>query len=373
MRVDEDKGIMNNGPQGPWVLRDPRGPAESVRADLGARKIWDAHTSYQTASIGNARREDVTFVDQVQTMSTVTYRTLRVENGVLKPDDPGKKHSLAITEQDVEIVFSRSFATLTEELARSYVKERYNANDENAVLWRCKLEAFLLSQDESVVSQMETEAQKLIEQAYNRRKPEIAELPTERRGAYRRIVQTSRDFVATEPSVPDPLRLKTEKGATEQTDHLFVTEKGSFSANLNSWERAVLSAARKAPGFAGWLRNYARKPWSIAYTYTNSDGQTVPGYPDFVVFRKEGKHIVVDLLEPHHAGLSDSLSKAHGLCKFANEQGDKFGRIEWIKVEGSQIIRLDLNSSAVRVKVQETKVDGAVDTLFATFGRMITY
>ena len=51
MRVDEDKGIMNNGPQGPWVLRDPRGPAESVRADLGARKIWDAHTSYQTASI----------------------------------------------------------------------------------------------------------------------------------------------------------------------------------------------------------------------------------------------------------------------------------------------------------------------------------
>jgi type III restriction enzyme len=121
-------------------------------------------------------------------------------------------------------------------------------------------------------------------------------------------------------------------------------------------------------GFSGWLRNYARKPWSIAYTYTNSEGQTAPSYPDFVVFRKEGKHIVVDLLEPHHTGFSDSLAKAHGLCKFAGEHGDRFGRIEWIKIEGSQMKRLNLNSTTVRSEVLKTKVDGAMDTLFEAFG-----
>lgn len=118
-------------------------------------------------------------------------------------------------------------------------------------------------------------------------------------------MQTSRDFNATEPSVPDPLRLKTDKDAMPQTDHLFVTDKGEFRTALNAWETHVLAAARAAPGFAGWLRNYARKPWSIAYVYANSEGRIVPSYPDFVVFRKEGKHHVVDLLEPHNTGWSD--------------------------------------------------------------------
>ena len=222
------------------------------------------------------------------------------------------------------------------------------------------------------MSEVETEAQKLIEESYETRKPGVAKLSTERKAAYRRIMQTSRDFKATEPSVPDPLRLKTDKNATAQKDHLFVTDKGVFKAALNNWETRVLAAARKAPGFAGWLRNYARKPWSIAYTYTNSEGQTTPGYPDFVVFRREGQHIIVDLLEPHHTGSADSLMKVHGLCKFAEEHGDKFGRIEWIKIEGSQIKRLNLNSRRVRAEVLKTKVDGAMDTLFNVQGTAAT-
>ena len=130
----------------------------------------------------------------------------------------------------------------------------------------------------------------------------------------------------------------------------------------------MLAAARKAPGFAGWLRNYPRKPWSIAYTYISLDGQTTPGYPDFVVFRKEGKHIVVDLLEPHNTSFSDSLAKSHGLCRFAEEHGDKFGRIEWIKVEGSQIKRLNLSSSKVRAEVLKTNTEGALDSIFEASG-----
>jgi len=317
---------------------------------------------------GEARRKEPAFSAQLQSISNVKYRMLRVENGTLKPDDKGVEYSLPITEQDVETVFSRSFVTLTEDLAMSYVQTRYDPEDENAVYWRCKLEAFLLSQDESIVTAVEAEAQCLIEAAYEKRKPEIVALSAERRGAYRHIMQTSREFKATEPSIPDPLRLKTDKKAIPQPDHLFVPDSGNFMAALNTWEATVLAAARKAPGFAGWLRNYARKPWSIAYTYTNSEGQTAPGYPDFVVFRTEGKHIVADLLEPHHPGNADSLVKAKGLCRFAEQHGDKFGRIEWIKIEGSQIKRLRLDSQQVRAQVLATNVDNAIDTLFDTYG-----
>ena len=100
------------------------------------------------------------------------------------------------------------------------------------------------------MSPVESEAQKLLEAAYERRKPEILKLPDERRAAYRRIMQTSRDFKATEPSIPDPLRIKTDKGAVAYEDHLFVPEKGEFKAALNAWEATVLAAARDVSGFA---------------------------------------------------------------------------------------------------------------------------
>ncbi|MGI8738955.1 MAG: DEAD/DEAH box helicase [Gammaproteobacteria bacterium] len=310
--------------------------------------------------IGNAHREDADFMRKCEGLSTITYRVLRVENGALKPDDQGEQKSLPVTEQDVETVFSRSFVTLTEELARSYVSARYDVSDPNAQFWRCKLELFLLSQDESVVNKIEREAIKLIEDIYERKKPDIAKLSTERKAAYRRIAQMSRHFKATEPSIPDPVRQKTDKDGQLLPDHLFVTEQGEFKAALNTLEKPVLDNVLIEPDFLGWLRNYPRKPWSIAYTYKNK-GVDTPGYPDFVVFREQGEHIVVDLLEPHQG--ADALAKAHGLCRFAEQHGGQFGRIEFIRVEGNQIKRLDVNTGSVRSKVLATNVDGALDTL----------
>ena len=319
------------------------------------------------ATIGDERRLDPVFINLVEGLSTVVYRMLRVENGALKADDQGEQRSLPITEQDVETIFSRSLVTLTEELAMSYVQHRFDPKDENAVYWRCKLETFLLSQDAGVVAPIEAEARQLIEKYYEKRKPELQKRSTERRAAYRRIMQTSREFSSTEPSIPDPIRLKTDADAVALKDHLFVPDTGEFRARLSPWEATVLAAARNAAGFAGWLRNYPRKPWSIAFTYTDK-GETAPAYPDFVVFRREGKHVAVDLLEPHHTGHADSLSKVKGLCGFAAQHGDSFGRIEWITIQGSQIKRLNVNSAQVREKVLATNVDSAIESLFAAYG-----
>ena len=86
------------------------------------------------------------------------------------------------------------------------------------------------------------------------------------------------------------------------------------------------------------------------------------------MFRREGKHVLVDLLEPHHTGNADSLSKVQGLCRFAEQHGDKFGRIEWITIEGSQIRRLNVNSAKVRSNVLATKVDSAIPSLLEAHG-----
>jgi type III restriction enzyme len=315
--------------------------------------------------MGTERAKDKAFSERVHSLSKVNYRMLKVENGVLKPDDQGEQRSLTVTEQDVDTVFSRSFSTLTEELSRAYVASRFDPNDPESVYWRFKLELFLLSQDESLVNEVEKEAQRSIEKIYEEKKPEINKLPIERQGAYKRLIQSSRHFQATQPSIPTPLRLKTDKGAIKLPDHLFVDNTGHFKAYLNDWETKVFEAAKKEKGFAGWVRNYPRKPWSIAYKYS-ANGEDTPGYPDFIVFRKNSNDIVVDLLEPHHG--ADSLAKAHGLCAFAAEFGEKFGRIDWIKIEGNQLKRLNLNSPSVRKQVLATKIDQALDDLFKMVG-----
>lgn len=329
-----------------------------------ATQIRDSLFS-ELQKIGDDRRKDAAFLEKIKGLSNISYRVLRVVNGVLKPDDKGEARTLTVTEQDVQTVFTRSFATLTEGLATDYATSRFDPEDTNSELWRFKLEAFLLSQDESVLTQMEKAADAILDTLHERMKPKIGRQPEERQAAYRRIMQTSRDFKATEPAIPDPLRLKTDADAKPLPGHLFVTEQDGFKAALNTWETPVLAAARAGKGFAGWLRNYPRKPWSVAYTY-QSGGVTTPGYPDFVVFRREDGEIIADLLEPHFG--ADSLAKAQGLCRFTEKHGNKFGRIEWIKVEGSQIKRLDLTKKSIRDKVLATLVDGAIDTLFNAFG-----
>jgi hypothetical protein len=86
----------------------------------------------------------------------------------------------------------------------------------------------------------------------------------------------------------------------------------------------------------------------------------------FVIFREQHGHPVIDLMEPHRG--EDSLAKVHGLCKFAEDHGDHFGKIEWIRIEGKQIQRLNVNSPAVRKEVLAANVDGALDSLFKTVG-----
>ncbi len=96
-------------------------------------------------------------------------------------------------------------------------------------------------------------------------------------------------------------------------------------------------------------------------------------YPDFLFFRQDGEHLVVDILDPHWGTHEDSA--ARGLAKFAETHGHEFGRIEVIVKEGGKgdkgnLRRLDVNRDEVRAEVVtlEEQDNAELRKLFDRYG-----
>lgn len=93
-------------------------------------------------------------------------------------------------------------------------------------------------------------------------------------------------------------------------------------------------------------------------------GEDRPMYPDFLLVRKQGKGLVVDIIDPHSIGLADSPAKAAGLAKFAAKHADRFGRIDLILLDRKTWKRLDLTDEIIRQKVLGVKLPAEMKKLF---------
>lgn len=68
------------------------------------------------------------------------------------------------------------------------------------------------------------------------------------------------------------------------TQHLLCDDQGLYPAELNDWERKVLAAESKRPGFKFWYRNPNRPSQdSLGIAYTNGDVVKIVR-PDFIFF-----------------------------------------------------------------------------------------
>jgi type III restriction enzyme len=179
---------------------------------------------------------------------------------------------------------------------------------------------------------------------------------------YRRLLRTARKPEAETLDLPP--NMFADKREKKRDEHLYVDVNGKYPCKLNSWEEKVLGEALAAKGAVAWLRNIPRQGWSLVVPYRHH-GEDRPLYPDFLVFRKSGSKIVVDVLEPHATAYDDSWAKAVGLAEFAKEHGDKnFGCIELITKVGRTMKRLDLNKPAVRDKVLAVQNNQHLQQLF---------
>jgi type III restriction enzyme len=247
---------------------------------------------------------------------------------------------------------------LTEEVAMAFWRRRY-ADDEPL---RAKLEAYELALDEALWRAVEEETGALLHELWETHRAAIVALPLDRRAVYNELHAIARHEEAGLLNLPETIAVDVPAEALDCPDHLFVDEQGRFRAKLNKWEHAVIEAERRRSSFVTWVRNFDRKPWSLAYPYTLG-GERRPGHPDFIVVRRAPNGaLVVDLLEPHQG--ADSVAKAAGLAGFADRHGHDFGRIEMIRIEDGRIRRLDMNDHRTRQAVLPIQTADELTRLF---------
>lgn len=190
------------------------------------------------------------------------------------------------------------------------------------------------------------------------------------REEYERIVKDG-DAVSEYPlNLPSTVELKKDDGGIVYTDHLYADAEGKAQFKLNTWEQPVLQAEQANPEFVCWLRNLDRKPWSLTIPYTSNNDEK-PMFPDFLIVRRSGDDLVVDVLEPHNQSFEDNLAKAKGLAQYAATE-QKMGRIQLIRVTDGiggtkHLHRLDLTNSLVRDKVLHCNSNDELTSIFAQY------
>ena len=138
-------------------------------------------------------------------------------------------------------------------------------------------------------------------------------------------------------------------------EHLLCDEQGLYPAGLNEWERKVLGAESKRPGFKSWYRNPNRPSQdSLGIAYTDADVTKIVR-PDFIFFVEQHGKVVADIVDPHSIHLADAIPKLQGLARYAETHPGVFRRVEAIAEVGGKLRVLALTRADVRQAVMEAK------------------
>jgi len=227
---------------------------------------------------------------------------------------------------------------------------------------KAKIQVSVLLADADVIRATEDRAESRSGKLHKKHRDAIESLAEKRRTAYRELLGRARQPTETTIRLPD--RIVLPKRGEQLDRHLYVNDQARFSADLNSWETAVLEAELNRPGIICWLRNEPRKEWALQVPYEDGSGIHRALYPDFLVFHQADGRVEIDILDPHDPSRGDALDKAKGLAKFAENHGAAFGRIEIISVKRDRLFRLDLQNRSVREAVSVLNSAAALERLY---------
>ena len=208
-----------------------------------------------------------------------------------------------------------------------------------------------LLSSERVREDIEQHCESIITRLVGQHRHEIDELPDGQRQAYDQVLGAgSAPTLDVTRTYPERIAYRPGDEPRSLEKHLYVAElTGEFAATLNQLEQQVVDAEITAEDVVGWLRNVDRQGWAVALP--RAGGSMM--YPDFLVVRREGEHLVVDLLDPHRSTLSDSVDKAKALARYARDHGALFGRVQFIDASKGELRRLDLLEPTVRRAVDQ--------------------
>jgi type III restriction enzyme len=288
------------------------------------------------------------FVDEVSANREIEIREVVIEYGEWR-EESSKITKVPVTPENIEDLFQECNRKLGDGLHMEFWKSKKNEHD-NPML--AKLQLFQILQDRNAWVKLEQAASARIDELLKRYSDEIEGLPSGRREEYQRVKRMAKHPEPENLLLPHDNEIEVKEERPLWPSHLYIEERsGKFGAKFNSWETKVLREELARDDVVGWYRNVPRKTWAFCVSYQRH-GEYRSFYPDFLVFRKEKKKIVADILDPHESGLPDAVEKAKGLAVYAREHGSQFGRIELIVVgAGEKTMRLDLTKESVRDNV----------------------
>jgi type III restriction enzyme len=355
-----------------YVLDNTRRQANTRRLLSLARKLTmdgidsEAWAEAKSLVVGTLRaesarlRKNPAFAAKVSGKAQITVREFRVEFGELRELKEARTVAVDVTPENIDDLFRSCETILGEGLKDEYWREALDGDEPDLA----KLELFCVLQDPASVRSVQEQCGKQIDTLFERYREKIDELPSSRREHYLRIGRQGAEPRAEYIHAPELIEIRRELPFWR--NHLLVNEAGRFGWKANTWEEAVLQEEMKGDTFAGWLRNIPKKHWALCVPY--GQGQAKPLYPDMLVFRREGKRIKTDILDPHDDSRGDSAEKAVGLADFARKHGGAFGRIELIRLVKGQIQRLRLHQESIRDKVLSVKEVKHLAELYEQFG-----
>jgi type III restriction enzyme len=310
------------------------------------------------------------FKDAIASTSQIDVRELTIATPIAGEDieNPELEESfdeVAAATQNIDDIYLTCGRRLGEGLHKLWHRRRVAAGVPSA---QAKAELFVLLSDSGLFSAVEEACEKQFYKNKRRHKTAIDALSDERRADYQALNLTG--AMGTPMELELPPAMEVVKGNKSYDRHLYVDERGKFSCRLNTWERPTVEQELKSEDILGWVRNLPRKSWSFLVPY-EWEGNDVPMYPDFLFFRRDGKHIVVDIIDPHWDTNEDSAAKTKGLAKFAEKHGHQFGRIEVIVKDKAKLRRLDVNRDDVRAEAVNLEEQDNAE-LRRLFGRYAT-
>lgn len=266
---------------------------------------------------------------------------------------------VALVEENIDQLFDEAGRMLAsgEGLHRTYWKQYHD----KALPNQAKIELFAVLNQPETITVMERLGNQLFDTMWSKHKAAIQQLHTSTRKRFQSLIQAAGEAALQTWELPKQIVEKQEGDVWEK--HLYCTANGGFSAKLNKWEKELLEQEMNKEGFVAWLRNLPRREWALCIPYELAGMK--PFYPDFVVIRKSGKGLVIDVLEPHDDSRTDTYAKAKGLAQFADKHGLDFGRLLIARKKDKVWQLADLNEMKTRAKARRMQSASDLESLFA--------
>lgn len=266
---------------------------------------------------------------------------------------------LALGEENIDQLFDEAGRMLAsgEGLHHTYWKRYHDKEKPN----QAKLELFSVLRQPETLSLMEQLGRQKFDELWTRHKTDIQKLSGSIRKKFHTLIQAAGEAALFDWELPTQIVEKKEGDVWEK--HLYCNANGGFSAKLNGWEKELLESEMEKSDFVAWLRNLPRREWALCIPYELAGVK--PFYPDFIIVRKSGRELVIDILEPHDDSRTDTWAKTKGLAAFADKHGMEFGRLIIARKKDKLWQMADVNEMATRTKARRMQSSSDLDSLFA--------